>query len=51
MQVVPPLRKLMPPSVPGEVEPTEMALPMSWIGFMEMRDCDDPAPLGIWVEQ
>ena len=51
MQVVPPLLKLMPPSVPGEFEPNEIALPISWIGLMEIRDCVDVPALGIWVAQ
>ena len=34
MQVVPPLLKLMPPSVPGEVELAGDGRPESWIGFI-----------------
>ncbi len=51
MQVVPPLLKLMPPSVPGEFEPIEIALPMSWIGLMEIRGCVEALFRGIWVAQ
>jgi hypothetical protein len=51
MQVVPPLLKLMPPSVPGEFESIEIALPMSWIGLMAFRGCVEALPRGIWVAQ
>jgi len=51
MQVVPPLLKLIPPSVPGEVGSPVIDRPRSRIGFIIGADCVVVRVLGIWVAQ